>query len=217
MSSVKRPWVALAVAAVVIGAVVVAVVAVTGEDDEPPPASAAESASTSESVSASDPAVVELQRVMTQLGYYTGPIDGVYGDATTAAVKEMQSALGIEADGVFGPSTSAALEAKGEQIVVQIQTELAKYGYYTGPLDGNYGSETADAVERLQADLGVTADGKFGPETLAAFEQAVADGTLEPVDTTTTDTTDGATTTTDTTDGATTTTDTTDGATTTSP
>jgi N-acetylmuramoyl-L-alanine amidase len=39
------------------------------------------------------PEVVELQQVMTRLGYYDGPIDGVYGEETTAAVKDMQSAL----------------------------------------------------------------------------------------------------------------------------
>src|SRR3954451_9378328 len=31
-------------------------------------------------------AVVELQNVMTSLGYYDGPIDGDYGEATTDAV-----------------------------------------------------------------------------------------------------------------------------------
>jgi peptidoglycan hydrolase-like protein with peptidoglycan-binding domain len=124
--------------------------------------------------------VLELQMVMTRLGYYTGPIDGVYGPATTAGVKAMQTALGVTVDGVYGPETHAALKGAGDSIVASLQTALATYGYYTGPIDGQYGSATQDAVKKLQTDLGVTVDGKFGPETAAAFDQAVANRTLKP-------------------------------------
>jgi peptidoglycan hydrolase-like protein with peptidoglycan-binding domain len=108
----------------------------------------------------------------------------------------MQKALGVTADGVYGPATAAALKGKATGVVVQIQTELAKYGYYTGPIDGKYGPATKDAVMKLQTDLGVTADGLVGAETIAAFNKAVADGTLKPTtSTTTTSTTTGTTTT----------------------
>jgi peptidoglycan hydrolase-like protein with peptidoglycan-binding domain len=40
---------------------------------------------------------------MTDLGYYDGPVDGVYGDATTAGVEKMQEDLGVAADGICGP------------------------------------------------------------------------------------------------------------------
>ena len=94
-----------------------------------------------------DPAVVDLQRLMTRLGYYNGPIDGVYGPATTSGVKAMQEALGVPADGVYGPATAAALKGKGKEVVVEIQTELTTYGYYTGPIDGVYGATTKAAVK----------------------------------------------------------------------
>jgi peptidoglycan hydrolase-like protein with peptidoglycan-binding domain len=118
-------------------------------------------------------AVTELQQVMTDLGYYDGPIDGVYGDATTEGVKKMQTDLGVTADGVYGAET-------GKSIVIELQTELQTYGYYDGELDGAYGQATQDAVKKLQTDLGVTADGKFGPETADAFTKAVEDGTITP-------------------------------------
>jgi peptidoglycan hydrolase-like protein with peptidoglycan-binding domain len=155
--------------------------------------------STTQATAVSDPAVVNLQKVMTRLGYYSGPIDGVYGSATTAAVTTMQKALGVTADGVYGPSTDAALKGKAKDVVVQIQTELAKYGYYTGPIDGIYSDATKAAVKQLQTDLGVTPDGLVGAETVDAFHKAVADGTLKPASTTTTTTT--PTTTTSTTTG----------------
>ena len=127
------------------------------------------------------PAIAELQRVMTKLGYYTGPIDGIYGPATTDGVKKMQTALGVTSDGIYGPETHAALHGKGHYIVTELQTALSEYGYYTGPIDGVYGPATADAVKKLQTDLGVTADGRFGPETATAFNEAVASGKLKPV------------------------------------
>ena len=186
-------WPAVIVGGLVILAVVLAVVFTQDNGGN-------SSSTTSTSTTVSDPAVVDLQKVMTRLGYYSGPIDGVYGSATTAAVTAMQKALGVTPDGVYGPATDAALKGKGKDTVVQIQTELAKYGYYTGPIDGVYGEPTKAAVTKLQTDLGVTADGRVGPATVDAFHKAVADGTLKPVtSTTTTSTTTTSTTTTTTT------------------
>ena len=148
------------------------------------------------------PAVADLQYVMTRLGFYSGPIDGVYSAETTAAVTEMQKALGVTADGVYGPETDAALKGKARDVVVQIQTVLTQYGFYTGPIDGNYGTDTQAAIKKLQTDLGVTADGRLGAETVDAFNKAVADGTLKLTTTTSTTTTP---TTTDTTSSPTTT------------
>jgi peptidoglycan hydrolase-like protein with peptidoglycan-binding domain len=117
---------------------------------------------------------------MTTLGYYSGPIDGIYGDETTAGVKTMQEDLGVPVDGIYGPETHAALGEAAASIVVEIQTVLADYGYYTGEIDGIYGEATTAAVEQLQTDLGVTVDGRVGPETVAAFNEAVASGELQP-------------------------------------
>jgi hypothetical protein len=35
-------------------------------------------------------------------------------------------------------------------------------------------------VKKLQTDLGVTVDGRFGPNTAKAFNDAVASGQLKP-------------------------------------
>jgi peptidoglycan hydrolase-like protein with peptidoglycan-binding domain len=195
-------WPAVTVGGLVILAVVLAVVFT---QDNGSSSSNTTNTSTTSTV-ASDPAVVDLQKVMTRLGYYSGPIDGVYGAATTAAVTAMQKALGVTADGVYGPTTDTALKGKAKDVIVQIQTELTKYGYYTGPIDGNYGEATKAAVTKLQTDLGVTADGLVGPATVDAFHKAVADGTLKPVSTTTTTQTTTTSTTTTTTPSTTTTT-----------
>jgi peptidoglycan hydrolase-like protein with peptidoglycan-binding domain len=40
-----------------------------------------------------------------------GSADGDFGPRTEAAVKAMQSALGVTADGQYGPKSAAALDA----------------------------------------------------------------------------------------------------------
>lgn len=49
--------------------------------------------------------VKELQEYLTQSKYYTGRIDGKYGDYTANAVKQLQKQYGLKQDGIFGPVT----------------------------------------------------------------------------------------------------------------
>ena len=55
------------------------------------------------------PAVAQLQRELTELGYYAGEIDGGYGDVTQEAVKIFQADRGLTVDAIVGPSTWDAL------------------------------------------------------------------------------------------------------------
>ncbi len=54
-------------------------------------------------------------------------------------------------------------------VVTQIQRKLLNWGYYSGSIDGIYGSKTVSAVKYFQRSNGLTADGKCGPRTLAAL------------------------------------------------
>lgn len=56
--------------------------------------------------------VAVLQRALAKLGFSTGKADGVYGSATTSAVKQFQQSDGLTADGIFGPATLRALGSK---------------------------------------------------------------------------------------------------------
>ncbi len=53
--------------------------------------------------------------------------------------------------------------------VTQIQQKLSNLGYYSGSIDGVYGSETKRAVTNFQRDYGLTADGIAGSKTLNAL------------------------------------------------
>ncbi|NJL45360.1 MAG: peptidoglycan-binding protein, partial [Leptolyngbyaceae cyanobacterium SM2_3_12] len=48
--------------------------------------------------------VQELQSVLMLLGYYPGPVSGIYQEATLTAVQRFQEAAGLTADGIVGPS-----------------------------------------------------------------------------------------------------------------
>lgn len=55
--------------------------------------------------------------------------------------------------------------SRGEE-VRQIQKKLKSLGYYTGAVDGIYGTGTKNAVIAFQKSCGLTADGIAGPKTL---------------------------------------------------
>ena len=55
------------------------------------------------------------------------------------------------------------------QEVKKIQTKLKRWGYYTGSVDGIYGSKTVSAVKKFQQKNGLTVDGIAGSKTLSAM------------------------------------------------
>ena len=57
-----------------------------------------------------DPTVSAVQTQLTQLGYYNGPVDGVYGPTTRDAVAKYQIANNLD---VTGSLSSDTLESLG--------------------------------------------------------------------------------------------------------
>lgn len=55
------------------------------------------------------PAVVQLQERLKTLGFLKEPVDGVFGEATQAAVQAAQQKFNLAPDGVVGPTTWRAL------------------------------------------------------------------------------------------------------------
>ena len=49
--------------------------------------------------------VAVLQAVLAARGYYTGVLDGIFGDALDAAVRKFQMDHDLVVDGVCGPQT----------------------------------------------------------------------------------------------------------------
>jgi uncharacterized protein (TIGR02594 family) len=53
----------------------------------------------------------EIQTALAKAGYLPGPIDGIWGRQTAAAVRAFQKDKGLAVDGIAGPQTLAALAA----------------------------------------------------------------------------------------------------------
>lgn len=58
----------------------------------------------------SGPYVIELQRILTDLLYYKGPINGIFDSSVQTAVKSFQSINHLTADGIVGRDTWSALD-----------------------------------------------------------------------------------------------------------
>ncbi len=74
-------------------------------------------------------------------------------------------------------SADAASYQQGSsgETVRQIQARLRDWSYYSGSVDGIYGSATARAVRYFQEKNGLTVDGKCGSQTLAALGISVSE------------------------------------------
>lgn len=76
----------------------------------------------------------------------------------------------------FAQRADAATYQRGSsgETVRQIQQKLTNWGYYSGGVDGIYGSKTVAAVKYFQRVNGLTVDGKCGPQTLKALGMNVS-------------------------------------------
>ena len=134
-----------------------------------------------------DPTVRDLQEALKALGYNPGPVDGVFGATTEAAVKAFQQAKGITADGIVGKITWINIdEADQSEPVLKIgstglpvrraQKRMSLVGYDVGGVDGRYGTRTEVAVKNLQQQRGLAVDGVVGPETWSIIDSLENEG-----------------------------------------
>jgi peptidoglycan hydrolase-like protein with peptidoglycan-binding domain/DNA invertase Pin-like site-specific DNA recombinase len=115
-----------------------------------------------------------VQRTLSRQGWEPGPVDGLYGPRTKAAVTRFQVAARVGVDGIVGPQTRRALthaqkeslrrgagfaQPEGSPRVRALQVRLHKRGLRPGPVDGLFGPRTQAAVQRLQRHNGVPASG----------------------------------------------------------
>lgn len=68
-----------------------------------------------------------------------------------------------------GAQTVALKQGSTGSEVSTVQKKLKNWGYYTGAVDGIYGTQTRKAVQYFQRKNGLTADGIVGPATLKAL------------------------------------------------
>lgn len=98
-----------------------------------------------------------------------------------AAVFFAVQAARPHAEVAYGQGIEAAALKQGSrgEDVKTVQQKLKRWGYYSGNVDGIYGSATKKAVEYFQRKNGLTVDGIVGQKTYAALgmmEQAGQSG-----------------------------------------
>ncbi len=146
--------------------------------------------------------VTQLQNALKLLGFYTGGVDGKFGSGTKKAVMQFQRVNGLTVDGLAGTQTQKLLYSQVDSgvsggssssgsfssgssgftrtlrkgytgaDVIAVQQKLKELGFYSGSVDGVYGTGSIAAVKKFQQQNGLTADGLVGSRTYAALLSA---------------------------------------------
>ncbi|MEA4929390.1 MAG: peptidoglycan-binding protein [Candidatus Limiplasma sp.] len=132
-------------------------------------------------------AVLNLQKRLTELGYYTARMDGVYLADDITAVRAFQKANNLTVDGKAGYLTQKLIYSdtalRGDlgtttltttlrygdtgTNVTTLQNRLIELGYLVGTADGTFGTSTKAALVAFQTSNGLTRDGVAGANTQA--------------------------------------------------
>ena len=131
--------------------------------------------------------VAAMQRTLKSLGYFSGECDGVFGEASMAAVRRFQLANGLAQTGVADRSTqmrmnegepltwdafletSCAMPGDSGAQVRLLQRTLLAMGYFSGECSGVYGELTQQAVTVFQANNGLEPTGEADAATCNAL------------------------------------------------
>ena len=153
--------------------------------------------------------VRDVQSRLRHLGYYAGPVDGVWGGETSTALARFQHDRRLPATGALNQATVTAMGLEPGQLVARgyaprpeprvataapvgpvttraVQERLRRLGYYHGPIDGVWGRGTALAFERFEQRNGYPAASTPTRQTLAALglrpEDYMSGSTVPPND-----------------------------------
>jgi hypothetical protein len=108
------------------------------------------------------PDVKAVQRRLDTRGFSPGPVDGLYGRTTEAAVREFQASRSLKVDGIVGPRTwSALFEEHGRARIERLVPELTTPHTFR------------DSVEWAVDPEGVLVDDADAPEVWGGPPQTV--------------------------------------------
>ncbi|MSO71299.1 MAG: peptidoglycan-binding protein [Alphaproteobacteria bacterium] len=132
--------------------------------------------------------VRNIQQELIARGYLIGTADGAAGPKTRAAILDYQREAGLELTGkaskdlldhlkfalprISAPHAPAPYPPP--EMVRNIQSELARRGYYSGAVDGKTGPTTRAAVRAFQQDAGVPLTGALDERLLSEVRLAGA-------------------------------------------
>jgi peptidoglycan hydrolase-like protein with peptidoglycan-binding domain len=122
-----------------------------------------------------------LQRDLTRLHFYSGPVTGVETPQTKTAVMRFQRAAHLKPDGLWGAKSQTALDRMlGRKPskpppalgwIRNLQRDLSRLHFYSGAVTGVETPETKIAVIRFQRAAHLKPDGLWGAKSQAALDK----------------------------------------------
>ena len=135
--------------------------------------------------------VAGIQRALAKLSLYSGPVDGLMGERTRAAILAYQRREGLQPNGepseallnrlthAASPRAEAADPSPTGSIppaaprdrgrVVALQSALNDLGYGPLTVDGRMGEATAEAIRRFELDNGMPITGLVDQDLIATM------------------------------------------------
>jgi peptidoglycan hydrolase-like protein with peptidoglycan-binding domain len=143
--------------------------------------------------------VADIQRELSRRGYYEGPLDGIYGPKTDAAIRDFEHAAGLRPStqpnefllqaiirspakagrgvtGMASPTGSPAARtdertAASARVIV-VQRALAEFGYGQIKASGIVDNETQRAIERFERERKLPVTGQISDRVVRELTAA---------------------------------------------
>ena len=135
--------------------------------------------------------ISQVQQSLHAQGFDAGPVNGVFGTKTQAALAQYQLAKAIPASGMLDDETLRALgieradrsapspgaddmtywnaPVRDSETVAAAQRALRAAGYDPGPADGSLRPQTTEALKQAQQDRELESTGQLDRRTVAAL------------------------------------------------
>jgi peptidoglycan hydrolase-like protein with peptidoglycan-binding domain len=128
--------------------------------------------------------ITDIQRELSRRGLYDGPVDGMVGPKTDAAIRDFETAAKLKATGEATEDVlraimrtplkteAAAPRSRPDPIaeliappqrVMAVQRALNDYGYGPLKLTGQFGAETVSAIQKFERDRKLPVTGQISP------------------------------------------------------
>lgn len=133
--------------------------------------------------------IESVQQMLVEKGYEPGPVDGVQGQMTMAAIMAYQHDHELPVTGVaseellknmilggsVGDSSTEASPSPTEEMTVlvqMVQKTLSELDYSPGPIDGLAGTATQSAIKKFERDRKQPVTGRISGRLLQELMQA---------------------------------------------
>jgi peptidoglycan hydrolase-like protein with peptidoglycan-binding domain len=135
-----------------------------------------------------------IQRELNARGYETGAADGIAGALTRAAImgfefdhgmvltgrpsQDLLKRILLSANTRSTPIGSKGQSAEARDVILSVQTSLAKLGYRPGHLDGQLTSETMHAIREFEVDQSLPESGRVSGPLVARLARLDSEGRI---------------------------------------